>query len=52
MWGWAWLEHLARDVKYSLRLASKNPDFTAVAALTPALGIRANTAISAPYMAC
>src|SRR5262249_52070058 len=45
-----WLEHLARDVRHSLRLASRNPGFTAAAALTLALGIGANAAIfSAVY---
>ena len=41
----AWLDNLARDLKYAVRQLARHPEFALTATLTLALGIGANTAI-------
>jgi predicted permease len=44
-WGWTALESFFADIRYGLRTMRRNPGFTALAILSLALGIGANTAI-------
>ncbi len=44
-WGWTWLESIVADIRYALRALRSQPAFFAVAILSLALAIGANSAI-------
>src|SRR5580692_13191979 len=44
-WGWTWLESIVADIRYALRALRRQPTFAAVAVLSLALAIGANSAI-------
>src|SRR5260370_33055167 len=45
VWRWAAIEDLFMDVRFGARMLRKNPGFAAVAIVTLALGIAANSTI-------
>ena len=45
VWGWRWLDDLARDVRHAVRSLRRSPGFAATVVLVLALGIGANTAM-------
>lgn len=44
-WGWTWLDSIGADIRYSFRALRSQPGFVAVAVLSLALAIGANSAI-------
>src|SRR5262249_3640148 len=44
-WGWTWLQSIVADVRYPHRTLRRRPGFVAAAAVSPALGLGANTGI-------
>jgi len=47
VWKWVWMENLASDLRFSLRMLRKSPAFTLTAIVVLSLGLCVNTAIFA-----
>jgi predicted permease len=45
VWAWRWLEELAQDTRYALRMSRRNPGFTVTSLLSLSLGIGVSTAV-------
>lgn len=45
VWTWQWLDQIVQDSRHAIRALRRNPGYAAVAVLTLALGVGANTAI-------
>jgi putative ABC transport system permease protein len=45
VWGWRWVEVLAQDIRFALRLMRRSPTFAATAVLTLGLAIGGNTLV-------
>ena len=45
VWGWAWLDSIFADIRYAFRTLARQPSFVAVAVVSLALAIGANSAI-------
>ncbi|HEY7500174.1 MAG TPA: ABC transporter permease [Vicinamibacterales bacterium] len=45
MWGYQWIDNLAQDVRYGIRLLRRSPVFAVVAVVSLAIGIGASAAV-------